>query len=346
MPPAATFRTAVLAALAILTMATSPVLKAQCEQLDVTGDGQISSADVLAFLWVYGTADSIADINANGVVDVEDCFTLYRWSGDSCMTPMEDSVQGAFLGLHVELYHYHDQTIYGISDTIPVGAVTYRLYAQTAQPTPVQFVCSAFGIPGQPAHISSPSGLFFSTSDFVGLLPDEFYPQFTNADAAVEYSSWFAMGAGPVQFQASSWPSTILLGASETDLAQGDLLWDQGAGGGWAAFNSSPSGLNANFTGNTNQLIGQFTTMDATPLTGMLNVVVRVDTNADGQWDAIEAVYGATFSSENAFEEVWTISDLLTLLGQFGCNGCPSSDWNGDGTVNVFDLLLFLQAWG
>jgi hypothetical protein len=322
MPPAATFRTAVLAALAILTMATSPVLNAQCEQFDGGGDGEIGTGDLLTFFGVYGTADSNADINANGVVDVEDCFTVYRWFGHPCMTPMEDSVQGAFLGLHVELYHYHDQ------------------------PTPVQFVCSAFGIPGQPAHISSPSGLFFSTSDWVGLVPDEFYPQFTNADAAVEYSSWFAMGAGPVQFQASSWPSTMLLGASESDLAQGDLLWDQGAGGGWAAFNSSPSGLNANFTGNTNQLIGQFTTMDATPLTGMLNVVVRVDTNADGQWDAIEAVYGATFSSENAFEEVWTISDLLTLLGQFGCNGCPSSDWNGDGTVNVFDLLLFLQAWG
>lgn len=40
------------------------------------------------------------------------------------------------------------------------------------------------------------------------------------------------------------------------------------------------------------------------------------------------------------------ISDLLILLGQWGdCADCPA-DFNGDGVVNVFDLLVLLGAWG
>jgi hypothetical protein len=40
------------------------------------------------------------------------------------------------------------------------------------------------------------------------------------------------------------------------------------------------------------------------------------------------------------------ISDLLDLLAAWGgCPGCPT-DLNGDDQVNVSDLLLLLAAWG
>ena len=40
------------------------------------------------------------------------------------------------------------------------------------------------------------------------------------------------------------------------------------------------------------------------------------------------------------------VSDLLLLIGAWGpCAGC-SADINNDGVVNVSDLLLLIGAWG
>ena len=41
------------------------------------------------------------------------------------------------------------------------------------------------------------------------------------------------------------------------------------------------------------------------------------------------------------------VSDLLILLGDFGCTAdCSAADINGDGSVTVADMLLFLAMFG
>jgi hypothetical protein len=40
------------------------------------------------------------------------------------------------------------------------------------------------------------------------------------------------------------------------------------------------------------------------------------------------------------------ITDLLALLGAFGCTQCSDTDLNGDGIVSVQDVLILFQAWG
>jgi hypothetical protein len=41
------------------------------------------------------------------------------------------------------------------------------------------------------------------------------------------------------------------------------------------------------------------------------------------------------------------VSDLLALLGDWGpCSGACPGDLNSDGVVDVSDLLLLLGAWG
>jgi len=43
---------------------------------------------------------------------------------------------------------------------------------------------------------------------------------------------------------------------------------------------------------------------------------------------------------------VVNVSDLLALLGAWGPNEGHPADINGDGVVNVSDLLILLGAWG
>jgi hypothetical protein len=41
------------------------------------------------------------------------------------------------------------------------------------------------------------------------------------------------------------------------------------------------------------------------------------------------------------------VSDVLTLLSEFGCtSGCGPADIDGDGAVSVTDILLLLAAFG
>ena len=41
-----------------------------------------------------------------------------------------------------------------------------------------------------------------------------------------------------------------------------------------------------------------------------------------------------------------TISDLLVILGEFGCAGDCICDLNGDALVSIADFLLFLAEFG
>ena len=46
-------------------------------------------------------------------------------------------------------------------------------------------------------------------------------------------------------------------------------------------------------------------------------------------------------------DQVVGVSDVLQLLGGFGCEGaCGAPDINADGTVNVTDILFLLGLFG
>ncbi|MCH2149984.1 MAG: hypothetical protein MK095_11180, partial [Phycisphaerales bacterium] len=40
------------------------------------------------------------------------------------------------------------------------------------------------------------------------------------------------------------------------------------------------------------------------------------------------------------------VTDLLTVIADWGCSTGCDGDANGDGTVNVTDLLAVISAWG
>ena len=43
---------------------------------------------------------------------------------------------------------------------------------------------------------------------------------------------------------------------------------------------------------------------------------------------------------------VVAVSDVLSVLSEFGCNTKFTMDINGDGSTNVTDVLLVLSAFG
>ncbi len=68
-----------------------------------------------------------------------------------------------------------------------------------------------------------------------------------------------------------------------------------------------------------------------------------------GQWSGVETLCDADPCSEcpadvNGDGEV-NVNDLLAIIAEWGASG-GSSDVDGNGTVDVSDLLAVIAAWG
>ncbi len=67
-----------------------------------------------------------------------------------------------------------------------------------------------------------------------------------------------------------------------------------------------------------------------------------VDTDGDGEPDCDTASCAEDLNGNGTIE----VSDVLILLGDFGCTENCVADIDGDGSVVISDVLLLLAAYG
>ena len=81
---------------------------------------------------------------------------------------------------------------------------------------------------------------------------------------------------------------------------------------------------------------------DGTVYPGAPGTASGVDNNCDGVLSESEAACPSDLDGDLAV----TVSDVLSLLSEFGCEQACTNDVDGDGQVSVADVLTLLSAFG
>lgn len=334
----------------------------QCEVMDADGSGVINGADMLFALGAMGIENHPADLDSTGVVDVLDAMTFSIYLGQLC--PLEPIVPttGLVEGLVLEERTNHEVSL----EDIPSGSVTYRLYARISDGAPEGTTLNGvFGRNDFPLEITSPNDFYvhFAASSTTA---QNINPIFFDAMPSMAFSSWWTLYYSPELFQSSF--DGFNLSYIEGD--NGDWNWEDEVGGGVFGF-YFPSELPSATLDSSLVLLGQFTTLATNDIVGTVNVVAKtpdfeVELATGLTFDASQAVVSGCMDeaalnfNSNAIipldvcqylgdlngDGVVDIADLLSLLGAFGCTECSDTDLNGDGVVSVQDVLILLQVWG
>jgi len=327
---------------------------------DLNGDGFIGAGEIVQFIGGYGVPSfTEGDFNDNGVPDFEDVRIFSRYQGYNCPTPVISATSGYFQGLVVEPIDTLSADLVGIIDTLPAGAVTYRLYAEVSDPDVA--VAAVWGDEAHPLTLNAPDGLQVSSlsnmgSGFANNVDPLYFPVFPT----LEKTSWWALDQAPEDDP--DMMNTLINPAIDfgTLLANGALELNSSLGEGWFRYGNLMFAPDLP-TASSLKLLGQFTTLGQGGLCGTLNLELRV-INDDGS-EAFEEVFGAAFQSPGAEtlceaepecpegvdlngDGLVATSDLLQLLEDFGTTNSGPSDINGDGAVNVTDILTLLGSFG
>jgi len=336
---------------------------------DLNGDGIINCGDDLFIqLTQFGTADEQTDYNENGVSDMRDLLEMLAHKGytsaQSCATePEPEDISDHILGVILEEFHVHETALISFLDTIPAGAITYRLYLEVLESA--DLVTSIFGDVDAPMSISTP-GTFYQTEQFGSAVPPANYQINSSIIPTLSYDSWFSLDDAP-EVVSSYDSSTAPIGTQGWDsfLEGNDILIEDLVGGGVFNFNYLAEGDTFN---DNLRLLGQFTLIDSDELSGQFNVQIQGNdflsagqaslsfnmdnlvalgcTDADASNFDPQAQYddgSCLISGDFDGDGVVSINDILDLLTNFPCTeDCGAYDINGDGVVNVFDILLIL----
>lgn len=327
---------------------------------DLNGDGCTCANEILLFLSNYGVAGNTDyDFNDNGFRDFEDALMLSRHLGTQCPQAEVQATTGIISGLLIEPVDTLQQDLFDASDTIPAGAITYRLYAVVTNPGVT--VVGVWGNTEFPLTLNAPDGLFLSslqTSDFsyfAANISPAFFPFFPTYDRA----SWWTLNHAPGEDFQFYQP----LGSTANfmdDMDDGSIQLDADMGDGWFVYDD----INASTelpTASNLKLLGQFTTLGQSGICGQLNLEIR--THIDGEPTQFEQAFGLTFSTPGAdtpceplspcpdgadFNQDGVIgtSEVLVMLAAFGDITTGPEDLNGDGMVNVGDVLMLLGSFG
>jgi hypothetical protein len=348
---------------------------AQCP-FDYNNDGIVNfDQDLLLHLGQYGTSgpDLMTDHNGNGLADIRDLYEFSRHLGTwECEDLTETFDHIGELVLHE--YYVHDTAYYDAFDTIPAGSITYRLYLELANID--DRIVGIFGDNTSPLVISTP-GEFYHTqiggSPIGGFSTNGINWAIATLVPTIWFTSFFTLNDPPegVNYSNSIFSTIQHYDSSFIDefLAGQDVIIDSEYGGGvygpdvWGQQDTSYSDL---------KLIGQFTTVGSTEISGQLNFEVRPLANIDGDlFETSEmlsfslanlAVFGCMNVNSDNYDPnaqyddgscysfgdlngdgVTTVSDLLNLVAELGCtDDCGLADLNGDGIVNIWDLLILL----
>ena len=328
---------------------------------DLNGDGGTAFNELLFFLTDYGVAGNTDyDFNDNGIRDFEDALMLSRHLGTQCPQTEVQDTAGIILGLLTEPMDTLTQDLSDGVDTIPAGAITYRLYAVVSHPEVT--VVGVWGNAEFPLMLNAPDGLFFSSlqtvpsgTHFASDVSPFLFPSFPT----YEHASWWTLNHAPGE----EFPYYQPLGSTSDfmdDMDDGNMQFDADMGDGWLVYDyidpfiESPTAPNL-------KLLGQFTTLGQSGLCGQLNLEIR--THIDGEPTQFEQAFGLTFSTPGAdtpceplspcpdgadFNQDGVIgtSEVLVMLAAFGDITTGPEDLNGDGMVNVGDVLMLLGSFG
>ena len=346
----------------ILMMALVPSISAQDDcPYDLNGDQVTGFNELLFFLADYGVdGNTDYDFNDNGFRDFEDALMLSRHLGTQCpQTEVEDTT-GIILGLLIEPVDTLAQGLSDSNDTIPAGAITYRLYAVVSHPEVT--VVGVWGNSGFPLTLNAPDGLFFSSFQTGPLgthFADQVSPLLFPTFPTYEHASWWTLNHTPEEEPPYYQP----LGSTADfmdDMDDGNMLFDADMGDGWFVYDGI-NDVNQLPTASNLKLLGQFTTLGQSGLCGQLNLEIR--THMDGEPTQFEQAFGLTFSTPGADtpceplspcpdgadldqDGVIGTSEVLVMLAAFGDITAGPEDLNGDGVVNVGDVLILLGSFG
>lgn len=337
-------------------------VSAQCEVMDADGNGMINGSDMLYPLGAMGIENHPADLDSTGVVDILDVMTFLLYLGHPCPLEPIVPIAGLIEELVLETHHVHDEAM----EEIPAGSVTYRLYARMSQAAAQgTHIHGIFGRNDFPLEVTSPNGFYvhFAAGSTTA---ENLNPIFFEVMPSAAFSSWWTLYSTPEMFQYSSdgFPLSYIEGEN------GSWNWEDEVGGGVSGFWFSPELPSATLDSSL-VLLGQFTTLATEDITGSINLVAKTP---DFE---VEYATGLTFNSSQAVasgcmdeaalnfnsaaviptdicqylgdlngDGIVDITDLLALLGAFGCTECTDTDLNGDGVVSVQDVLILLEAWG
>ena len=345
----------------ILTMGLVAGMSAQGDcPYDLNGDGCTCANELLFFMSDYGvTGNTDHDFNDNGFRDFEDALMLSRHLGTNCpQTEVEDTT-GIILGLLIEPVDTLAQGLSDSNDTIPAGAITYRLYAVVSHPEVT--VVGVWGNAEFPLTLNAPDGLFFSSfqtinnSYFASSISHLLIPSFPTYGLA----SWWTLNHAPGE----EFPFYQPLGSTAdfmNDMDDGSIQFDANMGDGWLVYDYINTPIELPAVPNL-KLLGQFTALGQSGICGQLNLEVR--THFDGEPIQFEQAFGLTFSTPGAdtpceplspcpegadFDQDGLIgtSEVLLMLAAFGDITTGPEDLNGDGMVNVSDVLILLGSFG
>lgn len=357
----------VLFSAAILVSSTP---RAQCPY-DFTNDGFVDmfDADFLLQLAHFGDSTSEADHNGNGTVDILDVMEFIRHAGNLCPVDQVPEESGRIQGLVMTQHWVHEETMANVTDTLEAGSITYRLYAQLTDATDV--IAGIFGLENQEASIAFDAPLFQSA--YGGFVADDIDPFVYAFVPIAEYDSYWAGGFGPEELMGSPVHLLSTNSSSFEDSASTNLGWNWNDAAGTGIINLSlynhpePEWPDL-------RLMGQFTLPPEASLSGTLNLQIAT-LNAPNGTEVLsyEQASALTFSTDILTEFGCTddeaenynpsagfddgtctyfgdfdgdgtisISDLLELIGNFGCTTCDELDLDGDGVIGVGDVLGLL----
>lgn len=334
----------------------------QCEVMDADGNGMVNGSDMLYPLGAMGNVDHPADLDSTGVVDILDVMTFLMYLGHPCPLQPIEPTAGLIEELVLEAHHVHNEAL----EDIPSESVTYRLYARISAGAPEgTIVHGIFGRNDFPLEVTSPND-FYVHFAALSTTAENINPIFFEVSPSAAFSSWWTLYGTPEFFQYSFGGFDL----SYIEGENGSWNWEDEAGGGVSGFWFSPELPSATLDPSL-VLLGQFTTLATGDITGTINVVAKtpdfeVEIATGLTFDESEAVTSGcmdevalNFNSTAIIpldvcqylgdlngDGVVDIADLLALLGAFGCTDCQDTDLNGDGVVSVQDVLILLQAWG
>ena len=353
--------------LVLLAQQTS-YAQSPCNWFDHDGDGFVGANTWVYVLGQYDTAGEM-DVDGTGWVDVRDLLAFIPYSGGQCPAEWYETSTGHIEELILTEWEVHETELAGVSGNLPVGSITYRLYAKMSNEE--DHVLAVFGDDQDPLHIETDGTFYGFGGGNVGtVVVDEYNPAFSAIFPAYAYTTMLSCGAIPgensngiMTSHISNWQSPL-----EDLNATGDIALSDTTGGAW--FNT---GLQIPLQQDGLVFLGQFTVVDGSMLSGALNILAKT-ISANGE--TIETAAGLPFSSDNLdvlgctdveasnynpaatlsfglcllpgdFDEdgAFTVADLLVLLDVFGCESCPDEDLNDDGVVSIGDLLIWLAFY-
>ncbi|MGB1076333.1 MAG: hypothetical protein ACPGYK_09115 [Flavobacteriales bacterium] len=352
--------------LVALLFTTGISAQSPCDYFDHDGDGFIGGNTMLYALGNYGVVGGPMDPDSSGVQDLSDFLSFLPYFGNSCSNiDWYDTTTGHIIDLAVVEYAVHTEDLMGLVGTLPAGSVTYHVYALLEDPD--DYLLAVFGDEDRPMVLET-ADAFYGFGYDLGetVVVSSYQPLFNSAFPANEFSSWFNAGiSADVNSTATvSWVEGFSNWVDSLD--PGSIIMDDSIGGAFFPNFPAPTSNNGAVP------IGQFTVTDPSSFSGTINLLAKT-VMADGT-EGIEFAEGLTFSSADLTvfgcmdeeatnfdtEATWqldgdcaypgdfnedgefTVEDLLGMLADFGCTSCPQGDINGDGIVNVQDILLFL----